>query len=127
MTGFTPWKSQGLTGIAVIEAQRCWLSDLAETLRARLQLNSSQEAIGECLQRLMSGLLQSLVSEEEACLELGAPVDELHLAEHNELCLQVLDLTHRHERDEQIGLHLLQLLHDWLGRHCEHNDRVVLH
>lgn len=128
MTNFTPWIEQGLRGIAVIEAQRCWLTQLAETLSARLQLNSAQEAVGDCLTQLMSGLLQSLVSEEEAFVELGSPVDDAHLAEHNALCLEVLELIKRHERGELVGLQLLQRLQDWLSQHCDGTPhRAVLH
>ncbi|HEY8330754.1 MAG TPA: hypothetical protein VIO83_05450 [Pseudomonas sp.] len=128
MTGFTPWKSQDLKGIAVIEAQRCWLSELADTLSAHLHLNSSREAIGECLTQLLSGLLQSIVSEEQAFLELGSPVDAAHRAEHNELCMEVLELIKRHELGDSVGLQLLQRLQDWLALHCAGTPhRAVLH
>lgn len=127
MTGFTPWQEQGLSGNAVIEAQRDWLSQLAEALSARLHLDSSRHAIGECLERLMSGLLQSLVSEEEAYRELGRPADAQHVEAHNQLCLDVLELIKRHERGEPVGLQLLQLLQGWLERHCAQSDRLALH
>lgn len=116
MTVFTSWQAQGLTGNAVLEAQRCWLGRLAETLSARLRLDSSQFSIGECLSQLMSGLLQSLVSAEEAVQEQGLPVDAL-IEEHNLLCEEVLELTERHERGELVGLDLLELLHECLGSH----------
>jgi len=128
MTNFTPWIEQGLRGIAVIEAQRYWLTQLAETLSARLQLDSAQEAVGDCLTQLMSGLLQSLVSEEEAFVELGSPVDDAHLAEHNALCLEVLEMIKHHERGELVGLQLLQRLQDWLSQHCDGTPHLaVLH
>ncbi|MCQ4346245.1 hypothetical protein NGA35_02115 [Pseudomonas stutzeri] len=127
MTAFTPWQAQGLQGRAVIEAQRCWLSQLAETLSARLHQDSSHPAIGECLERLMSGLLQSLVSEEEAYLELGRPADDSHVEAHNQLCMSVLELIKRHERGEPVGLQLLQLLQGWLARHCAQDARLALH
>lgn len=128
MTGFTPWQAQGLRGSAVIEAQRCWLSQLAETLSTRLQQDSSQPAVGECLERLMSGLLQSLVSEEEAYLELGRPADDRHVDAHNQLCMDVLELIKRHERGEPVGHPLLQRLQDWLVQHCDSAPhRAVLH
>lgn len=128
MTNFTPWTEQGLHGIAVIEAQRSWLTQLAETLSTHLHLDSSREAVGECLTQLMSGLLQSLVSEEQAFVELGSPVDDAHLAEHNALCLEVLELIKRHERGELVGLQLLQRLQDWLSQHCDGPPhRAVLH
>lgn len=124
MTAFTPWQAQGLQGRAVIEAQRCWLSQLAETLSTRLHQDSSQPAIGECLERLMSGLLQSLVSEEEAYLELGHPADDDHVEAHNQLCMSVLELIKLHERGEPVGLQLLQ---GWLARHCVQDARLALH
>ena len=127
MTAFNPWQEQGLHGRAVIEAQRCWLGQLAEALSARLQQDCSQPAIGECLERLMSGLLQSLVSEEEAYLELGQPADAAHVDAHNQLCMDVLELIKRHERGEPGGLQLLQLLQGWLERHCAQSDRLALH
>lgn len=116
MTVFTSWQAQGLTGNAVLEAQRCWLGQLAETLSARLRQDSSPAAVGDCLERLMSGLLQSLVSAEEAVREQGQPVDTL-IAEHNLLCEEVLDLLKRHERGVRVGLELLDLLHGCLGSH----------
>lgn len=119
MTGFTPWQAQGLNGIAVIQAQRSWLGNLTKDLEARPQLDSSRQAVGECLEQLLSGLLQSLVSVEEACLELGNTPEELHVAEHNALCLEVLELLQRHERGQQVGLQLLQRLQDWLAQQQE--------
>ena len=116
MTVFTSWQAQGLSGNAVLEAQRCWLGQLAETLSSRLQQDSSQASVGECLAQLMSGLLQSLVSAEEAVLEQGQPIDAL-IEEHNLLCEEVLDLTQRHERGARVGLDLLDLLHGCLGSH----------
>lgn len=96
MTGFTPWQANDLQGIAVIDAQRHWLGHQAEALSLRLHLDSSRSAVGECLGQLLSGLLQALVSEEEAYRQLGHPVDEAHLAEHNSLCLDLLHLIQRH-------------------------------
>jgi hemerythrin len=127
MIGFTHWKSQELRGIAVIEAQRCWLSELAGTLGYHLPLDSAREAVGECLTQLLSGLLQSLPSEEQAFLELGSPIDEAHLAEHNTLCLEVLELIKQHECGDSVGQQLLQRLQAWLGQHCEGTHRTVLH
>ncbi|MBV2133675.1 hypothetical protein KRX52_12825 [Pseudomonas sp. MAP12] len=128
MTGFTPWKSQDLKGIAVIEAQRCWLSELADTLSAHLPLKDSLDAVGECLTHLLSGLLQSIVSEEEAFLALGSPVDAAHRAEHNELCMEVLELIKRHECGDSVGPQLLQRLQDWLTLHCAGTPHhAVLH
>ena len=127
MIGFTHWKSQELRGIAVIEAQRCWLSELADTLGYHLPLDSSREAVGECLTQLLSGLLQSLPSEEQAFLELGSPIDEAHLDEHNTLCLEVLELIKQHECGDSVGQQLLQRLQAWLGQHCEGTHRTVLH
>lgn len=127
MSAFTSWQEQGLHGRAVIEAQRDWLSQLAEALSARLRQDSSPAAIGQCLERLMSGLLQSLVSEEEAYRELGQPADARHVEAHNQLCIDVLELLRRHERDESVGLQLLQLLQGWLERHWEQSDRLALH
>lgn len=114
MTVFTSWQAQGLTGNAVLEAQRCWLGQLAETLSARLHGDSSPTAVGDCLERLMSGLLQSLVCAEDAVQEQGLPVDAL-VEEHNRLCEEVLGLLQRHERGARVGLELLDLLHGCLG------------
>lgn len=122
MTVFTSWHAQGLTGNAVLEAQRCWLDQLAGTLSARLHQDSSQFSVGECLAQLMSGLLQSLVSAEEAVLELGQPIDEL-IEEHNLLCEDVLDLIQRHERGARVGLELLELLQECLGQPDEQYTR----
>ncbi|HYQ38194.1 MAG TPA: hypothetical protein VER09_04560 [Pseudomonas sp.] len=127
MIGFTHWKSQELRGLAVIEAQRCWLSALTDTLGQHLPQDHAQEAVGECLTQLLSGLLQSLPSEEQAFLELGTPIDEAHLAEHNELCLEVLELIKRHERGDDVGPQLLHRLQAWLGQHCDGTHRAVLH
>lgn len=124
MNAFTAWQEQGLHGRAVIDAQRGWLSQLAEALGTRLTQDSSQSAVGDCLERLLSGLLQSLVSEEEAFQELGQPADAQHVDAHNLLCMEVLELLRRHERSETVGLQLLQLLQDWLAQHCEQTDRL---
>lgn len=124
MTGFTPWQAHGLSGLAVVEAQRFWLSQMSETLDAVLH---SPHAVGECLEHLMSGLLQALASEEEAFGELGHPLDERHVAEHNELCLEVLELLRRHERSEPVGQQLLQRLQNWLSQHCDGHHRSMLH
>lgn len=127
MTGFTPWQAHGLSGIAVIEAQRFWLGQMTATLDTHLHLQGSQQAVGECLEQLLSGLLQSLASEEEAFVELGRPADERHIAEHNELCMEVLELIRRHERSEPVGAQLLQRLQSWLGQHCTLRDGIALH
>lgn len=124
MTVFTSWHTlaQGLTGNAVLEAQHCWLEQLAATLGSRLHQDSSQLSVGDCLTQLMSGLLQSLVSAEEALLEQGLPIGSL-VAEHNLLCLEVLDLIQRHERGTPVGLELLELLQDCLGQPNEQYTR----
>lgn len=127
MLGFTHWKSQALSGLAVIEAQRCWLSDLTDSLDYHLRHDGSRAALGDCLTQLLSGLLQSLPSEEEAFFQLGHPLDAAHLAEHNQLCLEVLELIKRHEYGEDVGAALLQCLRVWLGEHCASTDRAVLH
>ncbi len=114
MTVFTSWQAQGLTGNAVLEAQHCWLGQLADGLSARLQSDSSPAAVGTCLERLLSGLLQSLVSAEDAVQAQGLPVEAL-VEEHNRLCLEVLELLRRHERGAHVGLELLDLLHGCLG------------
>ena len=119
MTVFTSWQAQGLTGNAVLEAQRSWLGQLAENLSVRLQQDSSAVSVGDCLAQLMSGLLQSLVSAEEAVLEQGLPIDTL-VEEHNLLCEEVLDLIERHERGVRVGLELLDLLHECLGSHDQY-------
>lgn len=119
MTVFTSWQAQGLVGNAVLDAQRSWLGQLAENLSLRLQQDSSTASVGDCLAQLMSGLLQSLVSAEEAVLEQGLPIDAL-VEEHNLLCEEVLDLTERHERGARVGLELLELLHECLGSHDRH-------
>lgn len=125
MTAFNPWQEQGLHGRAVIEAQRCWLGQLAEALSARLQQDCSQPAIGECLERLMSGLLQSLVSEEEAFRELGLALDAAHIDAHNGLCLEILNLLRRHELGEPVGVQLLHCLQAWQNEHCRAEDRLL--
>ena len=127
MIGFTHWKSQELKGLAVIEAQRCWLTDLADSLAYHLSHGGDREALGECLTQLLSGLLQALPSEEEALRQLGRPLDATHVDEHNQLCLEVLDLLKRHEYGDDVGTSLLQRLRAWLGEHCAGSDRRVLH
>ncbi len=127
MIGFTPWQAHDLQGNAVIEAQRDWLSRQAEALSLRLHLDSSRSAVGECLEQLLSGLLQALVSEEEAYAQLGQPVDAQHQAEHNALCMDLLHLIQRHEQGEPVGLQLLQRLQDWLSQHCDGTHRRALH
>lgn len=119
MTVFTSWQAQGLVGNAVLDAQRSWLGQLAENLSVRLQQDSSAVSVGDCLAQLMSGLLQSLVSAEEAVLEQGLPIDTL-VEEHNLLCEEVLDLIERHERGARVGLDLLDLLHACLGSHDQY-------
>jgi hemerythrin len=112
MNGFTPWEAQRASSASVIDAQHIWLSRLAETLGDHL--HNSIQAVGECLELLVSGLLQSVVSVEEACLEQGFAARERLIARHNELCLAIANLLQRHTRAEPVGPELQQCLEDWL-------------
>lgn len=125
MTHFTPWNAQDLHGIAVIEAQRRWLGTLTEHLSGSLHRRDPRSAVGLCLERLLSGLLQSLVSEEEAFRELGLTLDAAHIDAHNGLCLEILNLLRRNELGEPVGVQLLHCLQAWQNEHCRAEDRLL--
>lgn len=111
MNGFTPWRAQPLDGRLPDAAQQAWLQQLAEALQRHLHLDRAMQAVGECLERLLSGLPQAAVSIEEACRQQGLPGGEQLVARHNEQCLTILDLLQRHRRGEAVGPQLLHCLH----------------
>lgn len=115
MTQMISWKAQNTaSATAVVEAQRYWLSQVAKTLGTHLQHDSSPELIGECLRVLLSGLLQSAVSVEEACAQSKWPTGEMLIAEHNDRCLKIVALIYQHEQGKAVGEALLECLRGWL-------------
>lgn len=113
MNGFIPWPAQLPGGTTVIGAQHFWLSQILETLDGNLPPDNARQAVGECLELLLSGLLQSLVSVEQ---EQGLQAGQQLVARHNALCLTILNLLQSHSQGQSVELELLGCLQDWLGR-----------
>jgi len=125
MSRFTPWIAPALHGRALLAAQRQWLAGLTAQLHDDLQQTAPASAVGACLESLFSGLLQTLVGEEEAFRQLGIELTSTHLDEHNALCLQIDELLRRHERGEAVGAALLERLEHWQRQHCAAEDRLL--
>lgn len=121
------WKPSFCCGVESIDEQHQALVGLIATLQRAMAEARVKEEVGEIVENLVFYTRYHFAWEEQWLDQHGFKGLAAHMAEHERLTHEVLQLQSRLQEGKLIaGMPLMRLLQDWLLSHIDQRDKSAV-
>ncbi|MGD0578512.1 MAG: bacteriohemerythrin [Bryobacteraceae bacterium] len=121
------WKPSFCCGVESIDEQHKALVGLIATLQRAMAEARVKEEVGEIVENLVFYTRYHFAWEEQWLDQHGFKGLAAHMAEHERLTHEVLQLQGRLQEGKLIaGMPLMRLLQDWLLSHIDQRDKTAV-
>lgn len=118
------WSSKYSVGVDSMDRQHTKLFEILNELHTAMLKGQAQKITGDLLSKLVSYTREHFAAEEALMAAARYSALEQHRVKHRALLKQVDDLSERYKRGENnLNLHLLNFLRDWLTNHIQQEDK----
>ncbi|MBF0375803.1 MAG: hemerythrin family protein [Alphaproteobacteria bacterium] len=121
---FFTWQDKFSVGVETFDRDHKILVDLIDQLHEAFVTGNVRETVEQVLTVLIDYTETHFAREEALMVEMGYPASREHIAQHQELKQQVIDILTRFRSDPNasMGNEVLGFLHNWLTLHILETD-----
>ena len=121
---FMLWDSSLSVNISQIDDQHKKLVGMINELHRAMKLKQGNSIIGSILDRLANYTVSHFGIEEKLFAQYGYPEEKAHVAIHQKLVAQVVDIQKKFKAGEvMVSMELMSFLKDWLVNHIKGTDK----